>query len=139
MTEKSHLIIVTLFSLALLTSCGWSQETKVEGGPTNLSGGNGGGGNNPSGGEDSPYEQQALGILASNCSVCHGAMATGAGNNFNNILDVNSLVTRGYVVPGNPDGSPLIQSEESNSMPEGGPPLSAADKSTLRNWVAQKK
>ncbi|GIL17952.1 MAG: hypothetical protein BroJett040_17030 [Oligoflexia bacterium] len=44
------------------------------------------------------------------------------------------MVSSGQVIPGNPDGSPLLQSIEANRMPPAGP-LSAVEKSILRAWI----
>lgn len=75
---------------------------------------------------------QAKAILETRCLSCHGAGGLGG---ISNINDLPSLVSRGLIVPGDPNQSPLIQSVESGRMPVGGS-LSLQELATLRNWVA---
>lgn len=64
-------------------------------------------------------------ILQARCAACHGW--TGS----------RDEVTAGaMVVPGDPDASGLWQMIESDSMPPSGEPLSAAQKTTIRDWIA---
>lgn len=77
-------------------------------------------------------QNQALMILANNCTSCHTATSGPLG--VFNLLDVNHLITSGLVVAGNPNGSTLLQSIEANRMPPTAP-LSNADKIVLRTWI----
>jgi mono/diheme cytochrome c family protein len=76
--------------------------------------------------------QRALQIIETNCASCH--TSTGGPRNIFNLTDVGHLVQTGLVVPGNPDGSPLLQSIEANRMPKS-IPLGGADKLLLRQWI----
>ncbi len=96
------------------------QSSLSSGGPVNLT--------NPL-----EVQNQALQILANNCTSCHSQNA-GPLNVFN-LTDVNHLTQSGLVIPGSPDTSPLLQSIEANRMPKAGP-LGAADKLVIRTWIS---
>lgn len=78
-------------------------------------------------------KNQAMQILANNCTGCHGA-STGPAGIFN-LLDTNHLLSSGLIIAGQPDNSLLIQSIEAKRMPPSGP-LNAADQQVLRAWIA---
>jgi mono/diheme cytochrome c family protein len=77
-------------------------------------------------------QNQAIQILANNCTVCHTATA-GPANVFN-LTDAAHLIQSGLVIPGSPDSSPLLQAVEANRMPKTGA-LGAPDKQILRTWI----
>lgn len=78
-------------------------------------------------------ETQALQILQTNCTSCHG---TSSGpNNVFDLTDPTHLVSAGLVVVGDPNSSELFNEVSSGAMPPGGP-LSSADQLVLQNWIA---
>lgn len=133
---RTFYFLISFAMATVITACGASGfKHEIPANGNNSQGGQtGGGSGGGSNGED--LEQKAVGVLASNCAACHGVASSGG---ISGILDVPHLVEAGLIIPGNPNGSPIIQSVEANRMPKGGPALSASDKKTLRDWVAQKK
>ncbi len=73
---------------------------------------------------------RAKAVFEQRCFRCHGQ--NGKRNIF--VLDRAGLVSSGVVVPGDA-ASTLLKVIESGAMPQGGPELSAEEKSTLRDWV----
>lgn len=74
------------------------------------------------------------------CASCHG----GSGGLF--LTSVATILQGGdhgsAVIAGNPDGSLIIQKISDtppfgDRMPQGGAPVSDADKQTLRSWIQQ--
>lgn len=83
------------------------------------------------------YERDVLPLLDEACLRCHGEKRKSAG------LDLRTLaaLTKGGdsgpgVVPGVPDKSPLYETIESGSMPPGQKKMTAAEKATIRAWIA---
>ena len=79
------------------------------------------------------YQSQALSILQSNCTSCHGA-TSGSGGVFN-LTSPAHLVSIGLVVPGQPSQSGLYLAINGGGMPLGGA-LSTADQAVIYNWIA---
>jgi hypothetical protein len=71
--------------------------------------------------------------LSRRCFTCHGANGSAQKNVF--VLDRERLIGSQIVVPGDA-ASLLIRMVDSDAMPPGGPPLTADEKLSLRNWVA---
>jgi len=82
---------------------------------------------------DPALNRQALDILQTRCASCHGSANIA---NINYITDLNLLVGRGLVVPGNSAGSRLFIRTSQGSMPPAGA-LSTADIDTLKRWIDQ--
>ncbi len=76
--------------------------------------------------------ERAKAVFEQRCFRCHGQNGKAAGNIF--VLDRARLISSGVVVPGDA-ASTLLKVIESGVMPQGGPELSADEKSVLRNWV----
>jgi mono/diheme cytochrome c family protein len=75
-------------------------------------------------------------IFRSRCFECHGGSST---QNGVSVLDRETLISKGTVVPGKPDESPLfraiIDPDEDARMPEGQPPLSSGEIDSVRQWI----
>src|SRR5687767_669822 len=87
------------------------------------------------------YNRDVRPILAENCFACHGADS--AARKADLRLDQSEGAKKAAIVPGKPEESPLVErifsSEDSEMMP---PPkikktLTAAQKETLKRWIAQ--
>lgn len=78
----------------------------------------------------------ARAVLTKHCGRCH-ADAPGEGG-FDGVADLKSLVSRGYLTPGDPAASKLLKRIADGSMPPAGvaPRPSAADIATVSAWVA---
>ena len=81
--------------------------------------------------------EQAYQIFQAHCMTCHGAQGT-----FKEtlLIDRESLIESGTVVPGNPLGSEFYRRLTENTvgkpqMPLGTPALSAAAIDTVRRWI----
>lgn len=99
----------------------------VEPGSSSSSGGDGG---EPCAALRAEVEQ----TLAGACYACHaGGQASGG---FALADDIEGMLTRGYIVPGAPEGSPLYRKVASGEMPLGGPPLAPSQIATLGEFIA---
>ena len=80
--------------------------------------------------------RKAQAILKANCYRCHGQEGAVEGG-MNYILDLERLVLRKKVVPGQPDKSPLYKKLVNNLMPppDEQPRLSEADRALLKQWI----
>jgi WD40 repeat protein len=80
--------------------------------------------------------RKAQAILKANCYRCHGQEGAVEGG-MNYILDLEKLVLRKKVVPGQPDKSPLYKKLVNNLMPppDEQPRPSEADRALLRQWI----
>lgn len=78
----------------------------------------------------------AASIFKKDCVRCHGKDSAGEGG-FQSIDDVNELIAKGYVVPGNPDDSPLFKKISTGAMPPAGetPRPTATDKEVIKKWI----
>lgn len=125
--KKSISFIFSIGSIALFTSCSQGPLS------SNWQGSSATGGSNSSQSLTNPYTDQALNILQTNCSSCHGS--TGGSGNVYGLADVSHMVSAGLVIPGNPNQSLLYNEIASNSMPPGSP-LSSAEKQMIQQWIA---
>ncbi|MBW3596640.1 MAG: hypothetical protein KY475_05130 [Planctomycetes bacterium] len=84
--------------------------------------------------ETANLEFQARELLKRRCHACHGAE-----HKYEDleVLDRDGLIEDGYLTPGDPDDSRILQVIEGDEMPKGGPPLSAAEKELLRRWISE--
>lgn len=76
-------------------------------------------------------EQKALMVLTAKCSNCHSADIPSGGVD---VLDVNSLLASGAIVPTEPGLSPLFQAISSGSMPPS-KPLAQEDIVAVSDWI----
>ena len=80
--------------------------------------------------------QDAYGIFQQSCLICHGP--DGAYRE-TLLMEHNTLIETGAVVPGNPDASELynrlITTETAKRMPLGQPQLQVQSINTIRNWI----
>ena len=80
--------------------------------------------------------EDAYGIFQQSCLICHGP--DGAYRE-TLLMEHNTLIQNGTVVPGNPDASELykrlITTENAKRMPLGQPQLSTQAINTIRNWI----
>ncbi|MBW3596351.1 MAG: SUMF1/EgtB/PvdO family nonheme iron enzyme [Planctomycetes bacterium] len=84
---------------------------------------------------DVDLARRAEEILRKNCYRCHGEEGIAEGG-VNYILAPQKLIARGKVKPGNPDDSSLLVRVVAGDMPADDDPLSEADVSVLREWIA---
>ena len=86
--------------------------------------------------QDSKLASQVQAILKSRCADCHSDGVNEGG--FGYALSRRRLVrqTNGLVVPGSPDDSLLYEQIQDDKMPQGDDPLTAAEKDTVRRWIA---
>ena len=80
--------------------------------------------------------QDAYAIFEQSCFICHGP----AGSFKESLLiDHNTLIQNGTVIPGNPNASELynrlVATDTTKRMPLQQPPLSAQAINTIRNWI----
>jgi WD40 repeat protein/mono/diheme cytochrome c family protein len=80
--------------------------------------------------------RQVQGILQANCHRCHGRDGAIEGG-FNYLLDLDKLVARKKVVPGQPEASPLYKRVVAGKMPPPGeqPRPTAAEVAVLEQWI----
>ena len=80
--------------------------------------------------------RDAFAILERSCFICHGP--TGSYKE-TLLIEHNTLLQNGTVVPGNPNASELykrlITTDLAKRMPQQQPPLSAQAIDTIRNWI----
>lgn len=79
--------------------------------------------------------QRAASVVSLKCAQCHGPGSPGYGG-INYILDVDKLVEKGFLIPGDPEHSKLFQRVHVGTMPPIRP-LVDTDKQTLLEWIAQ--
>ncbi len=86
--------------------------------------------------EHTVLARKAQNVLKANCYRCHGQDGAVEGG-MNYVLDLDKLVARKKVVPGQPDKSPLYNRVINNIMPPGDeqPRPSDADKAILKQWI----
>jgi hypothetical protein len=86
------------------------------------------------------FQRDVEPILSRRCVPCHNGSLSQNGVRFD---DRKAALAGGYsgpvIVPGNPDGSKLVQRVSSSDkrlrMPPVGPPLAPAEIAVLRNWI----
>jgi WD40 repeat protein len=86
--------------------------------------------------EASALAKKAQAVLKANCYRCHGQDGAVEGG-MNYMLDLDKLVQRKKVVPGNPDKSPLYKKIVNNLMPppDEKPRPSDAERDILKQWI----
>ncbi len=89
-----------------------------------------------------PIGAAAFEVLEKHCSRCHQAgrlvERLKPAKNFGNILKLDEIgADPNYIVPGNPDGSKIIQMILNNEMPFDGAEVPEDDLLALRSWVIQ--
>ncbi len=87
-------------------------------------------------GEDCDAQRQAaLELLDSRCAGCH--TGENAAAPFDDLYDLDRMITEGKLVPGDAEHSRLVVAMESGSMPPAsdGGPLSAEDIAVVRDWI----
>jgi len=78
--------------------------------------------------------EQARDVLIEHCGGCHtGATAV----KFDYVNDLEALLESGKVTGGDAKGSLLYKLIDIGAMPQGGPPLGAADKEVIHDWIGQ--
>ncbi|MCB0350710.1 MAG: DUF1592 domain-containing protein, partial [Bdellovibrionales bacterium] len=82
---------------------------------------------------NSDFGKEAKSILVRNCAGCHGVPTDGVGG-VSDILNANSLVQTGLVVPGEPENSRLYQSILKGRMPKTGP-MSEVEIEKIYYWI----
>jgi mono/diheme cytochrome c family protein len=82
---------------------------------------------------DPILKAQAIAILQTKCSACHGTASLG---NVTQILDLDHLVASGLIIPGNPNQGRLILSVQGGTMPPAPTTVSAGELVTIKNWVS---
>lgn len=80
---------------------------------------------------DTALQQQSTSILETNCTSCHGSVATGG---LSDITNVDHLLGGKYILPGNANSSLIIQVVVNGSMPPG-KPLTNAEIDTMKSWI----
>lgn len=84
-------------------------------------------------GADITWDNTIQGMLQTYCSECHASSVKTAGVNIDSRDD---LISVGVVVPGDPDGSILLQVLEGGIMPPPGRPAPSADEvAAVRAWI----
>lgn len=75
----------------------------------------------------------ALGVLQTSCSGCHSPTSTTV-TPIPDILDVDALVAADWIVPGEPQNSPVYLAMVDGLMPHNGE-ISASDRQLVRDWI----
>ncbi|MCB0405840.1 MAG: hypothetical protein KDD51_13740 [Bdellovibrionales bacterium] len=82
---------------------------------------------------DQGKHEQVMMLLESKCASCHGPASSGLGG-LGYITDVDLLVTRRKVIPGDSPGSPIYYRCADGSMPPGAP-LSDSEVAMIADWI----
>lgn len=127
----SRWIVSVLFVMLIQTGCGQASHTSGHSNSTIL-GSTGGAGGSVSYTADPALEAQALAILGTNCSGCHGGSTGPAG--VSDILNASHLIASGLIVPGNPNSGRIMTAIQGGVMPPTGA-LPAASVAVLQNWI----
>ena len=115
-------LLFVLGGFSLITSCNETVQKGMRLDASSFNIGNG-----------SALELNAISILQTHCTACHGGGNASGG--VSNITNVSSLLQAGLISPGQPAQSPLILAVESGAMPLGGS-LASQDIQTLIDWVS---
>ncbi|MFV1883077.1 MAG: T9SS type A sorting domain-containing protein [Balneola sp.] len=89
------------------------------------------------------YASQIQPIFNASCTSCHGGSGGLTLTSFSTLMSsVGSNYGSNIVVPGNPDGSGLVDKIEpspqfGSRMPQGGPFLSQSEINLIRTWIAE--
>jgi hypothetical protein len=82
------------------------------------------------------FSKDVLPLLQSTCVSCHGGARTSRGLDLTNYNNVMAGSQNGpVIIAGNADGSLLIQSVKSGTMPKSGSPLTADQIKLLVDWT----
>jgi mono/diheme cytochrome c family protein len=75
-------------------------------------------------------------VLEQNCHQCHGQNGTANGS-MNFIMDAEQLIEKGFVIPGDPEGSPIYARMAADTMPPVGVSLRPDDaaRESVRKWI----
>ena len=87
--------------------------------------------------KNQPLARHALSLLHKYCYRCHGEDGSDEGG-IDYMLDVQRLVQRKKVIPGNPDNSRIwarLNNQEDPMPPEGEPRPTPAEIQVLRRWI----
>jgi WD40 repeat protein/mono/diheme cytochrome c family protein len=81
---------------------------------------------------------QAKAILKAHCHRCHGQDGQIEGG-MNYVLDLDKLIARKKIVPGNAEGSPLLRRIANGTMPPPGEKVRVTDEelAILKKWIAE--
>ncbi len=66
---------------------------------------------------DGPATATLEGLLLDNCGECHQTPVGQGSGSLDNITEIDRMIERGLIVPGNPDVSPIVIRIENGSMP----------------------
>ncbi len=127
MRRLKHQISWAVLSIILITvfmNCGPSFQAGSAGSTTSSSATAGGSSN-------TAVANQAKAVLQNRCASCHTSSGGGA---LSNITDLNHLVTNRWIIPGDPNNSPILRRTADGSMPPG-QPLSNSEQTSLYNYV----
>ncbi|MEK6772308.1 MAG: c-type cytochrome [Bdellovibrionota bacterium] len=79
---------------------------------------------------------KAMSILSSKCARCHNpAAAPSMGTDITDITNVDFLLFKHLVIPGQPDSSDLILSIQEGRMPPDGSPVTVSELDALTKWI----
>ncbi len=79
---------------------------------------------------------KAMSILSSKCARCHNPEAAPSmGTDITDITNVDFLLFKHLVIPGQPDSSDLILSIQEGRMPPDGLPITVSELDALTKWV----
>lgn len=82
---------------------------------------------------DFTLEEQAFGVISTNCASCHFPSSPGYGS-IAYMDDLDTMVSSGVIIPGNPGASSLYAEIETGQMPPAGS-MSLADVQVVRDWI----
>lgn len=76
-------------------------------------------------------------VMEDRCSACHGLGSPEYGG-FNDATDAEGLIDDGWVIPNDPDNSPIFIRIYADEMPTaaGGGPLTAEEKGIIQQWIS---
>ncbi|MDB5037407.1 MAG: hypothetical protein JWQ35_935, partial [Bacteriovoracaceae bacterium] len=77
-------------------------------------------------------------VLNDKCFKCHGCNGADKGK-FGSILEIENLIQKGKIIPGEPERSILYQKVLSDEMPASGDPLSEENKKLIYDWIGSLK
>ncbi len=84
--------------------------------------------------QETDVTAQVKDLLTNHCQRCHGGNGSDEGG-LNFVLDVQRLVAREIVKPGDAENSLLFQRVAAGEMPEGADPLPEEQIALLRKWI----
>jgi len=102
---------------------------------TNLQSSSGGGATGMTPAEFQALQNQALTVLNARCASCHSGTVSGIVPDVSNITE---LRTAGFIIPGQPQNSPLLLTIYDGNMPQGGPNMVTnfpQEVNVIRDWI----